>query len=91
MPHNKTRQADTMFSVATRRVLNNAAASVPTCGRRDALAALFPARCMSTIPATMKVRSYYHFIGFIFGGDANTPTIEHMHDRSTDRSYRSIL
>jgi len=73
-----------MFSVATRRVLNNAAASVPTCGRRETLAALFPARCMSTIPPTMKVRSYYHFIGFIFGGGTRTPIIEHMHDRYYD-------
>jgi hypothetical protein len=71
-----------MFSVATRRVLNKAAASVPTFGRRDALAALLPARCMSTIPPTMKVRSCYHFIGFIIGGDANPALTSSMFDRS---------
>ena len=75
-----------MFFVATRRVLNNAAASVPTCGRREALAALFPARCMSTIPPTMKVRSYYHFIGF--GGREPPSSSKCTIDRPIDRIDR---
>jgi len=68
-----------MFSVATRRVLNNAAPSVPPRSTRRPVSGTMHV----TIPPTMKVRFHYHSIGFIIGEDANPPTIE--------QSYRSIL